>query len=342
MKNIRKVFLAVMIGILIISSMGCSAFKKTESAEKKSPVAKVDGENITKEDLRKRMAPTKASYKQTYGADWEKNSQQKASYVEQEKSMRDTMIDEVLILQHAKKSKVFPSEKKVNDEYKKKYAELCKQQGGESKLVSVVKQYGLTKDEYKDYLKRQVKIQKAIDGLLKDVKIDDAKVKQEYDSNKDIKYTTSPGTIHIQNILVASQADANKVISRLNAGEDFSTVAKEVSIDTANKSSGGDIGDYYIDPDRNESPLDANFVKAAMALKEGVISSPVQTSSGWNIIKVTKRTEYPAKKYDDVKVEIKATLLQTQQKKVLTEALNKWKKDLGKKLKTYDKNLEYN
>ncbi len=312
---------------------------KTDEAIRKSPVAKVDGEKITKAQLDERMGPVKANYVSQYGAEWESNSQAKAAYDEQKKQTRDDMVKEVLILQHAKSAKAIPTDKAINDEFKTKYDANVKQLGDETKLVAYLKQYGYTKDSYTTYLKHQIKVSQSIDLLMKDVKVDDAEVQKEYDTNKNIKYTTDPNYTHIMHILVATEAEANAVIARLNKGEDFATVAKEVSTDTGSKESGGDLGNYYLDESRNPSPLDADFLKGANAVAVGKISPPVKTTYGYHVIKVTERTSFQPKSFADAKADIKTSLLSDKKTKLLTADLAKWKKSLGKKIKTYDKNL---
>lgn len=337
MRNIKKILLALIVGIFLTSAIGCSGVKKTDEAVKKSPVAKVNGDKITKDQLKKRMAPTKVSYVANYGSDWEKNEQAKASYKEQEKQTREMMINEVLILQHGKK----PTKKEIDTEFKKQYNQLVKNYGSESNLVTTLKQNGYTKDDYKDYLKQQIKVSKTIDNLLKDIKIDDATVKKEYDTNKNTKYTTQPNKMHLQVILSDSEANANAAIARINRGDKFEDVAREVSIDSSTKANGGELGDYYYDESKNPSPLDPDFVKAAMAIPNNKISSsPVKTSAGWYVIKVTNKTNYQVAKFEDVKDVVKNNLLTTKKSQVLQEALKKWKDDLGKKIKLYDKNLE--
>ncbi len=48
--------------------------------------------------------------------------------------------------------------------------------------------------------------------------------------------------VHLQVIVLGSEADANKAKARLDKGEDFAAVAKEVSLDTQTRASGGDLG----------------------------------------------------------------------------------------------------
>jgi foldase protein PrsA len=48
--------------------------------------------------------------------------------------------------------------------------------------------------------------------------------------------------VHLHVIVLNSSADADKVRARLNNGENFATVAKQVSVDTQTNASGGDLG----------------------------------------------------------------------------------------------------
>jgi foldase protein PrsA len=53
---------------------------------------------------------------------------------------------------------------------------------------------------------------------------------------------TAVEQIHLNVIVVTTEEEALKVKDRLNAGESFAAVAKEVSLDTASKENGGDVG----------------------------------------------------------------------------------------------------
>jgi hypothetical protein len=86
--------------------------------------------------------------------------------------------------------------------------------------------------------------------------------------------------IHARHILVATEAEAKEVKERLMKGEDLATVAKEKSKDPS--AEGGDLGFF------GRGKMLKPFEDAAIALKDGEISDPVQTQFGWHIIKVER------------------------------------------------------
>jgi peptidyl-prolyl cis-trans isomerase D len=89
---------------------------------------------------------------------------------------------------------------------------------------------------------------------------------------------------------------------RIDAGEDFATVAKEVSEDsTAEK--GGDLGFF------GPGMMVPAFEEAAYKLKAGEVSGVVTTKFGFHIIKVEEVQEAQKKELDVVKNEIAKQLL---------------------------------
>ncbi|PRB81439.1 SurA N-terminal domain-containing protein [Pseudomonas sp. MYb185] len=79
----------------------------------------------------------------------------------------------------------------------------------------------------------------------------------------------------------ATLEQAEAVKARLDAGEDFATLAKELSQDTGTVNRGGDLG--YIEHDS----FDPDFEAALFALQENEVSAPVRTGYGYHLIKLT-------------------------------------------------------
>ena len=68
-----------------------------------------------------------------------------------------------------------------------------------------------------------------------------------------------------------------------DGGEDFATVARELSTDESTAANGGDLGWF------THEEMVAPFAEAAFALEPGAISEPVETEFGWHVIQVTER-----------------------------------------------------
>lgn len=84
-----------------------------------------------------------------------------------------------------------------------------------------------------------------------------------------------------RHILVASKDEADAVIERLNAGEDFAVLAQELSTDQGSKGSGGDLGWF------GRGRMVLEFEQASYALENiGDISEPVNSQHGWHIIQL--------------------------------------------------------
>lgn len=151
----------------------------------------------------------------------------------------------------------------------------------------------ITLDQLKDQMKTQVLIQKLAE---RNVQVSDTDIKNYYDQNKS-EFTT-PEQVTASHILVATQADAEKVEQRLKNGEDFAKVAKEVSTDTSTKDKGGDLGTF------GKGQMVPEFEKVAFAQKPGTISAPVKTQYGWHVIKVTAHTQAKTLTLDQAKQQI--------------------------------------
>jgi peptidyl-prolyl cis-trans isomerase D len=100
------------------------------------------------------------------------------------------------------------------------------------------------------------------------------------------------------------KSEAEKVMAEVRKGSDFAALAGKHSKDEATAKNGGDLG--YFGRDR----MVPAFSDAAFSLKPGEISELVRTPYGFHIIKVEEVRPESTKSFDQVKMEIEATLKQ--------------------------------
>jgi len=91
--------------------------------------------------------------------------------------------------------------------------------------------------------------------------------------------------VHARGILLANQNEAQDVIGRLEGGEDFANLAKELSLDTASKESGGDLGWFP------EGLKAEEFDDKAFSLEPGTLSEPFSTQQGYWVIQVLEKED---------------------------------------------------
>ncbi|MGY4534870.1 peptidyl-prolyl cis-trans isomerase D [Pseudomonas sp. TE3786] len=77
-----------------------------------------------------------------------------------------------------------------------------------------------------------------------------------------------------------AKAKIDEIKQRLDKGEDFAKLAKELSDDPGSKATGGDLG--YA----GKGVYDPAFEEALYALNKGAVSAPVRSSYGWHVIKL--------------------------------------------------------
>lgn len=91
--------------------------------------------------------------------------------------------------------------------------------------------------------------------------------------------------VHARHILLATREEADRILSQLEAGGDFATLAREYSNDVSTRDVGGDLG--FFPP----GVLTSDSVEAAaFALQPGQISGVVESELGFHVVQVVERT----------------------------------------------------
>ena len=142
-------------------------------------------------------------------------------------------------------------------------------------------------------LRQNLYLQVLIEDHLKKNPITNEKLKEEYEKQKQyLGGGTDQATQYkISQIILKSESEAIATIGRLQNGDSFAKVAKEVSLDTATKQQGGSLG--WISPAQLAPPM-ADIVGTLG--KGGFNKTPIKVSDVWVVIRVddTRSSKIPS------------------------------------------------
>ncbi len=121
-------------------------------------------------------------------------------------------------------------------------------------------------------------------------------VRAEIQQQVEAEAATEVTKADVQHILVATEEEANQVLTRLNAGETFEALAAELSTDPGSKDNGGKY--EGIEPGQFVPEFDKAMFED---LEPGqTTATPVKTDFGYHIIRLISRTTGPRIAPDEI------------------------------------------
>lgn len=149
------------------------------------------------------------------------------------------------------------------------------------------------------FSRNNILAQAMFDNLQSNVKVDDAAVEKYYNEHKGefevlkarhilIRVKGAPSQAPVGKPELTDEealAKAQAIRKRLEAGEDFATVAKAESDDAGSVASGGDLGQF------GRGMMVPPFEQAAFAAKVGEVTEPVKSPFGYHLIKVESHSQ---------------------------------------------------
>lgn len=148
---------------------------------------------------------------------------------------------------------------------------------------------------------------------LDSIVIDEKQLREIYESD----YAGGEREYKARHILLKTEEDAVAVITELDDGADFATLASERSTGPS-KTAGGDLGWFEADQ------MVSEFSAATQALSDGSYTkTPVQTRFGWHVILREQSRELPRPEFDAVRPEIQKRLQQQQIAATIEDIRNK-------------------
>ena len=116
-----------------------------------------------------------------------------------------------------------------------------------------------------------------------------------------------------------AQERARAALERIKKGEDFATVASELTEDPSGKENGGDL-DYF-----TKDQMVPEFANIAFQMSPGQVSNPIRTQFGWHVIKLEDRRNRPVPEFDKVRPQIETFLVRRGQTELIGQLREKAK-----------------
>ena len=166
-------------------------------------------------------------------------------------------------------------------------------------------------------VKEDLLINYAINKAVSGVRVTDAEAKEFFDANPE--QFAGEKTVNASHILVADEAQAAEILAKINAGEiSFEDAAKEYS-SCPSSAEGGCLGDF------GHGQMVPEFDQACFSMAEGEIAGPVQTQFGFHLIKLNKINEAEPMQFEQVKEQLKQSLMGEKQQNAYQSKLNQLK-----------------
>lgn len=239
----------------------------------------------------------------------------------------ESLIDRELLFQESKNNGIKIEEAEINT----KLDSIKKQFPSDEDFKKALGRMDIAEADLTSQIRRDLAVNQLIAKQLADkITVPEKDIKSFYDDNP--KAFIKPEQIKASHILIKvdSQAEESKktearkkiedLQDKIKKGGDFAALAKESS-QCPSSAGGGDLGFF------GRGQMAKPFEDAAFALAPGEVSSIVETSFGYHIIKLTDKKPGETIAYKDAKEKIQQYLKQMK----LQEQLGTYTEELEKK-----------
>ena len=290
-KKMNKIKKSVALAIALCMALAVTACQKNNDGVVEEGVkAKVNDKEITQEEYDEHLSVYRSMAETQYGEGaWDmeiSEGQTMGSYYES--TLLDQLVMDLLLVDAAEKEGIAITEEELNAELNnfKVYLDT------EEKYQQFLEGYGMTEEYLKESLKKEYLINHYLAIKIENLQPTDEELQTLFD---DLKMNQK---VRANHILVETEKEAKEIIDRVNKGESFEELAKQLSKDSVSGANGGDL-DYFEYVDMVQP-----FSEAAFDLEIGKISEPVKSDYGYHVIKVTDKVVD-----DEITLETKKTAL---------------------------------
>ena len=207
---------------------------------------------------------------------------------------RESMIEQLLIIEMAEQDSVEVLEKDVERSLDQQIENIIIQTGSKELAEAALgKKISDFKRSYRDDMKGKLLAEKYTGELTSSIKITRKEVEDFYNTYKD-SLPALPTAYKARHILIEikpsektlknSLDKTKKIREEIISGLSFSDAAKKYSQDPQSKNNGGDLG--FV----SRGVFVSEFEKAAFTLEKNILSDPIKTKYGYHLIEVLEKT----------------------------------------------------
>ena len=231
-------------------------------------IATVNGEKVYQNELDLRLSLQKGILSpRTFSASFNKRDALEAEIL-------DSLITEKIMLQRARELNITISDPEVE----KRIQDVRKDYGQD--FYKILAAQNVRFEDWRDQIKKEMLLGKLVEtDVNARILISDEEARDYYHDNMD--FCRNEARVRASQIVVRDEEKADEVKARLDRGEDFAKVAREVSIGPE-AVRGGDLG--WITRQTMPEPLDNTL----FALPAGKISPVVKSAYGCHILKIAE------------------------------------------------------
>jgi peptidyl-prolyl cis-trans isomerase SurA len=345
--RLRRICLGVVLTLVAAGAARAEVFEQI--------LVKVNGEIFTKSDLEQRQVQALRQQDQNLDPNVDLSKLPDAQLRQRLDALTPQIVvdavDEMLVVQRGKELGY-----RLGDEQFKDAIDSIKKNNNitsDEQFQAALKQEGLTLAELRKNFERTMIIQRVEQTeVFNKVAVTEDEARAYYQAHQ-AEFTT-PASVTLREILLGAPADARgvnaaqddelrakaeAVRARVEGGESFEQVARDVS-DSPSKANGGVIGPLNI------SDLSTDLQKLIATMKVGDVTEPLRTPRGYQILKLDARTEAVTMPFDQARERISNEVFTDKRRaefrtyldKLRAQALIEWKNNDIEK--AYDEGLK--
>lgn len=212
--------------------------------------------------------------------------------------VQERLVGALVLLHAAKAARVTVRPDSVEAAWR----EMTSGFSGAAAVDSALRAAGTTRAKAREEIRNTLMVGEFLRRRLGDVEVSETDARAFFEENRE--RTRSPETVRARHILIRHDtgvdalAVARGIKARLDGGEDFAALARELSQDPGSARRGGDLGPF------TRGRMVPEFDAAAFRLPVGAVSDPVRTQFGYHLIRVDEHRAAQSPDFEEVEEQV--------------------------------------